>query len=69
MYLSDLYGEIAESIRVHHASGHFDREEAMGRLVNGCSFSSDEAAQILAQPVGADLFAEYKTWPAEGIDP
>lgn len=63
MLLSDLLGEIAESIRVHHASGHFDRDEATWRLTGGCGMSDEQAQETLALPVGDDLFGKYRTWP------
>ncbi len=64
MLLSDLVGECNESIVGHHASGHFDREEATARLVaNG--MSPDYAATWLDQPVDPALFDRYKTYPTD----
>ncbi|MFC6017784.1 hypothetical protein ACFP2T_16405 [Plantactinospora solaniradicis] len=64
MRLNDLNNQVNESIRVHHASGHFDREEAMARLTaNG--LTEVQAKDLLAQPVDVGLFHEYGTYPPE----
>ena len=64
MLLSDLIAECGESIVVHHASGHFDRERATAGLVaNG--LTGERAAELLNQPVDPALFDKYKTYPRE----
>lgn len=66
MLLPDLIADCNESIRVHHASGHFATDEATARLIaNG--LNPDEAAQLLAQPVDEALFVQYRTWPKDGV--
>lgn len=66
MLLSDLYDEIADSIRTHHASGHFSHDEAMERLVKGQGMTSTRAAEVLAAPVPFLMFDKFKTYPADG---
>jgi len=64
MLLSDLINECNESVRVHHASGHFDRDRATAMLTaNG--LTEQAARDVLAQPVDAALFDKYKTYPPE----
>ncbi len=64
MFLSELNGLCAESIRVHHASGHFTTAEATARL-KGLDLDDTQAAQVLAAPVDDGLFVKYRTWPKE----
>lgn len=66
MRLSDLYSQIADSIRVHHASGHFDHQTARNRLIAQTGVDVWRADDILALNVPASMFDEYKTWPPSG---
>jgi hypothetical protein len=61
----NITAEIVEGILVHHASGHFTRDEARARLrVAGFSAMSEAAAdQLLDRPVDPTLFDAYRTWP------
>ncbi|GAA3750265.1 hypothetical protein [Micromonospora maritima] len=60
--LHQLIGEANEGVWVHYASGHFTRERAMAGLqANG--LSEVDAATLLDQPVPAEKFDEWKTWP------
>ncbi len=62
MRLSDLNNEIAESIRVHHASAHFTTDEAAKRLL-ALGMGEARVAAVLAEPVDEALFVKYKTSP------
>jgi hypothetical protein len=62
---SSVTEQIRESIRVHHASGHFTRDEAHARLrVAGFGEMTPEAADdLLDEPVDPSLFGLYGTHP------
>lgn len=64
MLLSDLYCEIADSVRVHHASGHFTHAEAQMRLSAQTGCDETEASRILAAYVPERLYDEFKGVPA-----
>ncbi len=62
MFLSELNAQTAESIRVHHASGHFTRDEvspASPRSATTRSWST----RSCSWPVTDDQFAQHRTWP------
>ncbi len=51
MRLSDLNEQLADSIRAHHGSGHFDHDTARLRLTAGLSISDETADNILRAPI------------------
>lgn len=61
MTKADITDMVTESIRVHHATGHFDEEKAIARLkVAGFAERTDEqAAELLAEPVDAAAIARH----------
>lgn len=60
-YLQELVGEANEGVWLHYASGHFNRTEAMERLMaNG--LSEPDAGMLLDQPADPALFDYWKTW-------
>jgi hypothetical protein len=63
MRLTDLHNEIADSIRVHHASGHFDHDRAHAGLTAQTGCTAEHADAVLAAPVPERLYDEYKTFP------
>ncbi len=65
MFLSELNTQVAESIRVHHASGHFVRDEAVARLA-ALGYDPAVVDEILSWPVTDDQFAQHRTWPKDG---
>ncbi len=67
MHMTELNGQIADSIRVHHASGHFDHGEARDRLVAQTGCDEAKADEILAADIPAGMYDEYKTWPRGGV--
>lgn len=67
MLLRELTAEIAESIRTHHASGHFSHATAHARLVANVGMSAAEANAVLASPVEPYLYNEWKTYPPDGV--
>lgn len=63
MLLSDLHNKLADSIRVHHASGYFTHAEAHMRLTAQTGCTAEAADRVLAAPVDVRLFGEYGTAP------
>lgn len=67
MLASDLHDEIADSIRVHHASGHFTHAEAVVMMIAQTGWSTGRVKDRLALPVTDDDFAAYGTFPPGGV--